>query len=150
MKNLLPLLLFAIIVFSGCDKDNDEDLVPVKILINKITVTRFPQLNAGSTWDFFDGPDIYPVIGSWSGYAQNADNATSSNQYNFIPSPSIEITNLNGVKIIELYDFDSTSGNDFMGSVNFVPNNKIDGKPESFTVDAGGSVAFILYVDYVY
>jgi len=91
MKNIynvsFTLLLFIIIIFSGCKKDPCKNIIcenggicingacdcetgytgpscanqitPTKIKITDVVVTRFPASDGGASWDIFDGPDIY-------------------------------------------------------------------------------------------
>lgn len=158
MKHLLKITAVLIVLFSisSCESDDDPtSQPPSKILINKIRVIRFPATDSnGGGWDTFSGAELFPKVlrGStvlWDSpsYIENAS-ATASND--FTPSPSIEISSLSTQHTIEVYDYDDLDADDWMGGINFTPSSFIDGTPESFTLDAGGSVAFVVFVDYVY
>lgn len=135
---------------SDCSKQR----TPLKILINKIEVQRFPATDGGAGWDFSSGPDILPKMffnGSLI-YESNeyVSNANPSSYYEFIPSPSIEIINPFEQYSLSLYDYDDLDPDDFMGGVLFYPYSSTGGFPNTIYLDAGGDVAFKIYVSYIF
>lgn len=155
-RKLITVLLVVTFLFgtNSCSKDED-DTPPSKILITKIRVTKFPATDSGGAgWDLLSGADIFPKVlkGStvlWDSPTYTED-ASASSSHDFTPSPSIQISDLSSQHTIELYDYDNTDPDDWMGGINFTPSSFINGAPSSFTLDAGGSTAFEVFVDYVY
>lgn len=135
--------------------DCSQQIIPSKIRISKIEVTKFPATdNDGAGWDVASGPDIQPEIllaGNtiWKSneYYQNAD---PSQNYSFELNPVVDLTNPQSQYSIRLYDYDDFSVSDFMGGINFVPYSNTNGFPTVIDLDAGGAVTFKLYVTYVW
>jgi PKD repeat protein len=104
-------------------------LKPLKMVVNKITITQWPEFNKGLAWDT-DGstPDLYPKITDASYYLyvspEVAQNCIQGNSYSFEANTGLlaEVTHLDANVFIEWYDADGTSGDYFMGSLGFVPN----------------------------
>jgi hypothetical protein len=134
--------------------DCSQQITPTKIRITKIEVTRFPATDNGAGWDLTSGPDISPriLLGNtiiWNG-PNYYENATQGLVYSFTPSSAIELTNVNSQYSIDLYDYDTTSSSDFMGGIYFYPYSSTNKFPTVRTIDAGGTVAFKLYLSYVW
>ena len=137
--------------YGGPDCSNQ--ITPTKIRITKINVTRFPATESnGAGWDPVSGPDILPKLYDknynliWESptYYQDATQTT----YTFNLNPSFDLTEPNDEYIIRLYDYDSTDPDDFMGGIIFTPYYNTNGFPNKITLDAGGEVAFELFVTY--
>lgn len=134
--------------------DCSQQITPSKIRITKIEVTRFPATDNGAGWDLTSGPDIFPTIllGNnvvWDSpdYFQDANPGTT---YTFTPSPAIELTSPTSQYTIRLYDYDDIDADDFMGGILFYPYYSTNKFPSVLTIDAGGAVAFKLYLSYVW
>lgn len=132
----------------------ETPITPSIVRINKIEVTRYPANNAGVSWDPTNGPDIYPEIkiGQTSIWASPyySQDANSNLDYEFIPSPEVDLTSTEVLHSISLYDYDDLDADDFMGLVYFKPYYSLSGFPTVITVDAGGPVAFRLHISYVW
>jgi len=134
-----------------------QQVTPSVIRIHKIEVTKFPPTRPnGGGWDTNGtAPDIYPEIRLgealiWSSSSSYAQNAIHTQTYTFTPNPIISLTNVGSQYSIILYDYDDFSSDEFMGGINFVPYQSNNNFPEIITLDAGGTVAFKLYVSYAW
>lgn len=127
---------------------------PLSINVTKIEVTRFPPTDNGGGWDITSGPDIYTTLSYGSTTIFNAptyfQNADPSRTYSWDPSPAISIDYPRDKYTIRLYDFDSGSADDFMGGIEFTPYAPNNNFPSILNLDAGGSVAFRIHINYVY
>lgn len=135
--------------------------VPTKIVISKIRVNYFPNQNGSSNWDTSDAPDIFVKFGKGSGstlellYSSSVINNVLSNGgntvYDFTPATPINITSPLLTYTISLYDYDSTSADDFMGGFLFVPNDFIYGFPTTILLkDNSKPLSFELFVTYIF
>jgi hypothetical protein len=138
--------------FTGADCS--QQITPSLIRITKIEVIRFPATDNGAGWDLTSGPDLLPdirlgntLIWQAPSFIQNADPAVV---HTFIPNPIIELSSPNSQYTISLYDFDDFDANDFMGGINFVPYSSSNAFPSELILDAGGSVAFRVYLSYAW
>jgi len=154
----------------GCDcpqgftgSDCSTQLIPTKIFITKIKVTKFPNLKTNQNqWDSFvlagyERPDIFPSLSFYNGnylYAGQPINDSFSygnDNFTFIPSTPIEINQVSSQYTISLWDDDTigTSINqEFIGGYNFYiyANN---GFPAVLNIStSNGLVAFELYLTY--
>lgn len=138
--------------YEGADCSDEK--TPDAIRIAKIVVTKFPNYDAGDTWDFGSGPDIYVVVFDQrnnelfnsSSYYENAE---SGRFYEF--ESSINLVNLSERHSLVLYDYDSIDTDDFMGGVetNIWQTAKGRGFPTKLTV-SHGDFAFEIEVSYVF
>ncbi|MCB0704282.1 MAG: calcium-binding EGF-like domain-containing protein [Saprospiraceae bacterium] len=139
--------------YTGPDCSNY--LTPSSIKVTNIKVTRFPATESnGAGWDLTSGPDILVTIHhdnnlvyEHSTFYQNADASLS---YDFEPDVNFSFSNPTDKYTISVYDYDDFDLNDFMGGIEFspyVPNTAFSTK---FNLDAGGSVAFELLVEYFF
>lgn len=132
--------------------DCSQQMTPTKILISKIEVTNFPQTDNGNGWDVFDGPDIFVKVFKGNTLLWDApikyDNAINSSIYQFNPAPYIEFSDVTSQYTIELWDYDATSANDWMGGIFFTPYNSTNNFPTSLDVDAGTGLSFTIYMEY--
>lgn len=139
--------------YTGADCSQQK--TPISITITKIEVIRFPATDGtGAGWDLSDGADIFPTLSLGSTVLYNPttyyNNASQNTTYPFVPSPTIQLTNITAQYQIDLYDYDSTSSNDWMGGILFTPYSSTGGFPSVLTIDAGGTVAFKVYVSYAW
>lgn len=138
--------------YSG--PDCGTQVTPVKIKISRIDVTRFPATDDGAGWDLTSGPDIYPVLAKGSSILYKPStfyqNANPSSIYTFDLSPQVDLTEAKDDYVISLYDYDDFDADDFMGGISFVAYASKNGFPKVISLDAGGDVAFKLYVSYVW
>jgi len=131
-----------------------HQITPTKIRISKIKITKFPQYDGGSSWDFGSGPDIYVelLLGSSTIFKQPTmfENAQATQDYTYIPTSSIDLNDATAQYTIRLFDYDSISGDDFMGGIIFYPYSSTNGFPTTLYLDAGGAVKFELTFSYVW
>mgnify|MGYP001074899478 CR=1 FL=1 len=136
--------------------DCSQPITPQKIKVTKIEVTRFPATDNGAGWDPTSGPDIYLKLSKgnaqiWkSSNTYNYQNADPSKIYSFDITPAVDLTNAQDQYTISLYDYDDFDADDFMGGIIFTPYTKSNGFPAVLSLDAGGTVAFRLYVSYTW
>jgi len=133
--------------------DCSQQRTPTKIKVTKIDVLKFPPTNGGAGWDLLSGPEIFPVIkkGATTIWESKVvfENPSPSKIYQYIVSPPAELTSPLDEYTISLYD-DDIDGDDYMGGIIFTPywnNNKF---PATLDLDAGGNVAFRIYLTYVW
>ncbi len=152
----------------GCDctqgftgSDCGTQIMPTKIKITKIVVTKFPNLKSnGTNWDSFaltgwERPDIFPSISNIQGdflFAGNPINDSFSygnDNFVFTPNSPIEITNFSSQYTVILWDDDGVNFTpEFMGGYDFYiyQNN---GFPSILEVSTNtGLVAFKIYLNY--
>ena len=110
--------------FTGTDCGTQ--ITPTKISIDSIRVTKFPALDGTSTWDgsTFENPkpDIYAVVKAVGSstelmHTQFIDNVDAQ-PYMLAVFPK-DFTDIVQQYTIELYDDDTTTGDDLMGSIDF-------------------------------
>jgi len=134
--------------------DCSQQITPTSIKISKIRVIRQPATDNGAGWDISDGADIYPLLLQNTTTIWNSptfiSNVNPNSTYDFTPSPAIDITSPNLQYTIELYDYDASSADDWMGGIIFTLYSSSNGFPTIVSVDAGGSVAFELTLSYVW
>lgn len=137
--------------------DCSQLITPKKIKITKIEVTRFPATeDKGAGWDVGSGPDIYLKLLKgdaqiWkSSTTYNYQNADPSKVYSFDITPAVDLADPEDQYTLILYDYDDFDDDDFMGGIIFTAYAKSRGFPSVLTLDAGGTVAFKLYMSYVW
>ncbi len=129
-----------------------QQVTPTLLRVHKIEVIQFPLTDATAGWDLTSGPDIYPAL--WLGNtllwesSSLYEDAVPGPAYGFTPSPAIELTSPVSQYTIRLYDYDAIGSDDFMGGIVFTPYHSSNNFPNVLTLDAGGDVAFRLYVSY--
>lgn len=136
--------------YSGADCS--QQVTPSKLQVTKIVIVKFPATDAGAGWDLTSGPDIRPVLSIDGQIIWDTDefyqNADPNYSYEFETGTNTYIDNPSGRYTMNLYDYDDFDADDFMGGVIFTPYNKSNNFPSIIKLDAGGDVAFELYVNY--
>jgi len=135
--------------------DCSQQVTPNEIKVTKVKITKFPAtVSSGASWDLNSGPDIYIEIlkGSSSLYTTSTyyENADPSVIYSFDLNPVLNLNEPNNEYSIRLYDYDTSSGDDYMGGIIFTPYSNTTGFPATLNLDAGGDVAFELTLSYVW
>ena len=119
--------------------DCSYEKMPSKILISKIRINQFPN-NGGGLDDLGTNPDlfinlikdniyIYKQTTYWTD--ANGD-GTRNYDYSF-PTP-IECTSDSAIFSLELWDYDSNTNNELMGTIVFSPYLNYEGFPTSFII----------------
>jgi hypothetical protein len=135
--------------------DCSQQVTPTKIRIKQVDVTSFPATNdKGSGWDLTSAADIYIKIYKDDTELYNSStyikDAISSYKYEFELSPNVDLLNPNDQYTIILYDYDSTSGDDYMGGIIFKPYSNTNSFPTTMNLDAGGGITMTLHLSYVW
>lgn len=138
-------------------------ITPTKISISKVVITNFPALNPlGSTWDLNplnpinNNPDIYLVfINSTSTYFNTLSNrfndAISGTEYTYTFTTPVEITNINSLHNITLYNWNTSGADDEMGSITFTPYSNTNNFPSIITqTDSSTNFQVKFYVTYTW
>lgn len=135
-------------------------LTPSQVQITKIRVIKFPDTNNGKYWDSFPNSDadIYVQIlnsSSVSIYSSATyfENATSNgvNNYDFVPTSPIVISNPLSTFVLRIYDFDTVASDEFMDFCVFNPYSSSGGFPTTKTFTNGSSTfSFQLTLSYVW
>ena len=131
--------------YTGNDCSNQ--VKPSKVVITKATVKVFPNTNNGDFWDtaFPDVedalPDVYitfqdsnlnTIYGSTTFY----ENVISSEGtfFEFTLTPSIELTTFDNPFLVNIWDYDTSSEDDFMTSFGFFAYTLNNNFPNIITV----------------
>ena len=117
------LLLIASIFLFSCSPDRVVEAVK----INRITVTQFPTTSNGDGWDVLStvGADADLTLTVSIGLQEVWDspnfyeNCSGQYSYAFTPAVPIRVENLLSDVTVRLYDFDTTSADDYMTGVQF-------------------------------
>ena len=138
--------------YSGPSCANEDR--PVKITLDRVELTSFPQTNPqGGGWDSDGtGPDVYVSVYSANNLIWEAPtyytNAINSNSYSFIPSSPITVSSTEDFTI-RVFDFETFASDTEMGGVAttgelWTSYLKGKGFPSTTTFSAGG-YGFTLY-----
>lgn len=132
--------------YSGPSCANEDR--PVKITLNRIDLTSFPQTNPqGGGWDSDGtGPDVY--VNVWSGSTKVWEspsyfsNAINTNTYTFTPSQPINLSTTESLTI-RVFDYETIVADTEMGGVVttgelWTSYLKGRGFPSTTTFSAGG------------
>lgn len=162
------LLALSIVIFSfGCGEDDpivcntgfsgsncETEIEPSNIIIESVTITRWPQFEAGGgNWDLDgSGPDLTFSIGPANSTVftstQFVENAVQGQSYLFnnlsIVLPNPGFTNY----FIRLFDFDILDADDQMGSIGGLLYQRGRSFPTTIDIDDNGVIAFRLRVRY--
>lgn len=124
---------------------------PSSITITKAEVLEFPPTDSGSSWDFWDGADMYLYLCSGGNcYETPRFENASDNVIHIYNNINYTVTNINGSISITAYDKD-TDFDDVMASVTLNVNSLLDEKPASITLsNSSNSFSLKLYLTYAY
>lgn len=135
--------------------DCSQQKTPDRIEVRKITVTQFPSTrDNGSSWDFADGPDIYPVIAIGTdqltllrnNFKEDAISGNYSWNLNgvFIDDPT-------AVHLIGLWDKDDFGDDEYLGGIQFTPYWDNNGFPNPLKLSCSGcNTVWELEVNYIF
>lgn len=132
----------------------EEKVMPYRMRVSSVTLTRFPTSNNGVPWDEMNGPDIYfSLFEDTFSVGMPLElilDAAIDHFYTF-RTDVIEMRDITGKHFMRLFDFESLNvESEFMGEVEFVPYYEERGLPETIVLDNGGPVAFVIGVTYLY
>jgi|GEM_PF-1333689 len=121
---------------------------PTTVRITNIAILSAPLTNGGTAWDIGGDADVYFDMKTSGG---SVISSSSGNEYTNVtsypiswdyPTP-LEITNLNQQYRVAIYDYDTTSGDDYMGQTNLFTFGSYTSYPSTITVTGSGvSVRF--------
>lgn len=137
----LPLLL--LIVFTACDKKDDPKPDATNVTITGISIVTMPLTDPdGDSWDVDGGADPFFIIlnSSTTLYSHPTayqDVVSANFPLNYTIAGGYKLPYINQAYGINLYDYDATSANDFIGQVSFNPNNYKSERPASKTYTNG-------------
>jgi len=158
----------------GCDcpigytgNNCGTQVTPTKITISKVVISNFPAFRTvpttwGTTWDYNplnsidNNPDLYLVfINSTSTYFNTVSNkivnAVAGTQYTYNFTTPVQITNVNAIHNITLYNWNSSGNDDEMGTKTFTPSAIINNFPSIITVtDSNTNFQVKFYVTYTW
>jgi hypothetical protein len=156
MRIIFLFLSLSLILFS-CKKE-DDSIRYTKVSITKLTILNFPANNSsGDDWDGFTNgyyPDILFKI-TKSGTATSLYTLADASRYENVTAgdlpvswssgsgaPFFVLSDLSQAIDVDLYDFDSVSSNDYIGTATFNFLNYTSGSnkyPGSITISANGT-----------
>lgn len=156
LKKIATAMLLAMPIFLGCKKEDDPAIVYSKVSITRLTILNFPVSNTtGGDWDsFITGtyPDVYFKITksgtNTSLFDLNVSSRAEDLQLSNLPyswfgtggTSFFALTDLSQQIDVDLFDFDSTSGDEYMGTATFNFSNYTTGGsayPQSITINNG-------------
>ena len=132
----------------------EEKILPYRMRISSVTLTRWPASIDGMQWDGTDGPDLFFKLYQDSlpigKPLQLFMDAPIDQSYEFQIN-LIEMRNITQRHYMKLFDYEGFNLTpEFMGEVEFIPYNVENGLPETIVLDNGGPVAFVIGVTYLY
>ncbi|MBI1183490.1 hypothetical protein GC194_04430 [bacterium] len=153
-RNLIFFFIVSMLAFvASCQTDDEPNLVLSKMQINKISVAGFPNTNNGKDWDIWSSyPDIYVAIvlnGNRFYTSEYYDECVNSNTYNYIRNLPVYVDNYSLQHSIGLWDYDSTSGDEYMGGYLFTPKD-YEGKREITLRNDSSEIVLVLSVEWNY
>ena len=140
--------------------DCSAQITPTQVQITKIRVIKFPDTNNGYYWDSFPNSDadIYvKILNSSSAPFYTSpthfENATSNgvNNYDFVPTSPIVISNPLSLFVMRIYDLDTFDSEEFMDFCVFYPYSSSGGFPTTKTfTNPSSTFSFQLTLSYVW
>lgn len=134
--------------------DCSEEKTPDAIRISNITITRFPNYDGGTIWDFGSGPDVYVALWDQNNellYKASTyyEDTESGRYYSF--DCNVNLTQLSERHSFIVYDYDVLDADDYMGGVetNIWQTAKGNSFPTNITVDYG-DFSFEVSLGYVF
>lgn len=131
-----------------------EQVAPDKIILQSVSVTRFPASQNDAAWDGSDDPDIffrlYDEEGPLAQPISVIENADPQNEHMFLIQ-SMYLFNVDQIFSLRLLDYEGAGmESQDMGIIHFQLYQNDNGFPETIVIDDGGPLAFILQVQYVF
>lgn len=124
--------------------------VPTGFTITRVDVLHYPETDGnGSDWDITDDADIQLCLNSGTTANQNAwvsqtlTNASALNPHTFYPGQTLL---LNSYYTISLWDYDSTTSNDYIAGYYFTPGYYKTGFPSTISIGDAGGLQLVMYV----
>jgi hypothetical protein len=151
---LLFLLFILSFVFGACKKDEPVEPTFSKVIISKVTVLQFEDVDSnGDLWDDpIDDADVYFNV-TYAGTNTSIFKLDPSNRYLNVdnsnvpliwnPSTGILINSLYNPIDVDLWDYDNLSDDDYIGSCRYNFSNYITGSdkyPTSVTTQSGANL----------
>jgi hypothetical protein len=144
------IFIFLTALISSCSKEE----VLNNCQINKISILSFPeQTSTGEDWDIFTSyPDIFVrvrYIGQFLYESTYYDECQNVNAYNFVEGLPVYLEDINAVYSLIMYDYDSTSEDEEMASVDFKLSD-YEGSSEVILNDPSGVMSVKLNLQWNY
>jgi len=135
-------------------KHCEDQVTPLKLQVNSITITRFPSTNEGMSWDPTDGPDIYfkmsEEIYPLAQPEYLVENAEPLKSYTFVIHP-FDLRYPTSPYKMELFDYEGVGiPSQKMGELYFTPYADNNGFPQTLTLEDGSMISFTMGVTYVF
>jgi len=140
----IRLIVFALIFTNlfSCTKKEDPKPDATNVTVTGIKIVTMPLTDGGSDWDLDGGADpIFTIINSNATlYSHNLyypDVTSSSFPLVYTIADGYKLPYINQAYGINLYDYDETSANDYIGQVVFNPSSYKSERPASKTFTDG-------------
>jgi hypothetical protein len=134
--------------YSGANCEIPD--VPTSVTITKVEVLYYPETDAnGSDWDISDAADIQLCFNPGTNANQNAwvsqtlTNASPLNPHTFYLNQTYL---LNSFYTISLWDYDTTTSNDYIAGYYFTLGYYKTGFPSTIAIGNDGGFKLVLYV----
>lgn len=144
MKKVSPLIFLALMLcIVSCKKDNEKPDAK-NVTITGIEVITMPLTDNGGSWDLDgDGDLTFEIINQSTVLYDHPeyyqDVQAQDLPLNFIINNGYKLPTLDQPYSILLYDYDTTSGDDYIGGISFTPSNYKSERPE-YKVFSDGNV----------
>lgn len=151
-KRLLALSLASLFSLGSCTKKDDPKPDATNVSITGITIVTMPLTDNGSSWDVDGNADPFFTILNTSTTLYSFPNhfndvSASDFPLNFIISGSgYKLPYINQLYGINLYDYDATSNDDFIGQITFNPNDYKSERPASKTYTNGSIQVTVKFI----
>lgn len=119
----------------------NEQITPILIQIDAISVTNYPATDNGAGWDLTSGPDVYVIVKADGQTILNTSNDWRQNA-TFIETwqTPFSVLGADADVTVQLWDFDDLDPDDFMGSISGKIYHNTNGFPDFVEMQCGGCV----------
>lgn len=145
---------------GSCDCSNgykgdycENEKQPSSIEITKIKVRDWPfYTNNGEEWDYWSCcPEMYVELVNNAEVtklsANHVDDANKGKTYTYTSDLPYQVVDVSSEYTLELWDYDESSADDYMGGVYFTFYNEGNDFPNSLEISAGG-ITYEVEVNY--
>jgi len=153
MKNLTLIFIPVALLLASCSVEEEPELVLSSMQINLISVQDFPGTDNGNNWDFWTShPDIYVALklnGVRFYTSEYYDECINANTYNYDSDLPLYLEDASLEHSIELWDYDSTSDDEYMGGYYFTPSD-YEGQNTITLQNSTSEIVIVLEVEWNY
>ncbi len=150
-KTIIGVGMVASLFLTACSK-NDEDTSPTSATVTAVKIATFPLSDQGAQWDVGSDADVYFTIESNNNVlftfnkSNCIDNVTASDlPLYFNLSVPYQLSVLNQVYYIGIYDYDNLSTDDLIARLPFNPDEFKEDRPATKKVMANDALVEVSF-----